>query len=265
MKNHTSLSPKLQDLVRLAAEGLTDKAIAAEMSIKPNTVESHWKRLRAIYNTSSRTKIVSTALAEALKEATDALQLERARSHQLEQDLGDMIEATGRTAAIGHNRVTSFRQLEYSTAMEQILAAIPTVIWKCQADVSLQPQFVSNSIAKYGYTPSEFLAGIMTLTAIVDEDDHAALCKKSIFPRAKLAAKLACQYRILSSSGRACWVLERSRPMISKELELMGHQIVMIDINDLVQSGSWTFPAEPRVLRIEHSPTQPNKSNPGQS
>ena len=62
--NH--FSGRMLEIILLAADGMTDKQIAAELGISTNTVESHWKRLRTTYQTSSRVKIVASVLRELM-------------------------------------------------------------------------------------------------------------------------------------------------------------------------------------------------------
>ncbi|MFX9027554.1 helix-turn-helix transcriptional regulator, partial [Acinetobacter baumannii] len=60
---HGHLLPRrLAEILSLAAEGLTDKQIATYLGIGTSTVESHWKRLRALFKASSRIEILARAV-----------------------------------------------------------------------------------------------------------------------------------------------------------------------------------------------------------
>ncbi|MFX8700496.1 LuxR C-terminal-related transcriptional regulator [Acinetobacter baumannii] len=40
----------MEEILSLASDGLTDKQIAQHLNIRPSTVESHWKRLRRLFD-----------------------------------------------------------------------------------------------------------------------------------------------------------------------------------------------------------------------
>ncbi|MCW5936815.1 MAG: helix-turn-helix domain-containing protein [Fimbriimonadaceae bacterium] len=59
----------MNEILQLASAGRSDKEIAAILEISPQTVESHWKRLRDKFGFSSRAQIIATALGEMLRRA----------------------------------------------------------------------------------------------------------------------------------------------------------------------------------------------------
>jgi DNA-binding CsgD family transcriptional regulator len=65
LKN-SSLSPREQQIVVLAAEGLPDKNIAKQLGLTPGTVRTYWVRLRAKTNTRNRAELMSSVLADAI-------------------------------------------------------------------------------------------------------------------------------------------------------------------------------------------------------
>lgn len=68
-----SLSTRERQLLRLAASGLTDVAIAHKLDISPTTVKTYWGRLRAKLGRSSRTELVAHVLREEAHRATCSL------------------------------------------------------------------------------------------------------------------------------------------------------------------------------------------------
>jgi len=74
----------------LAAEGMTDKEIAAKLSLSPETVGTYWRRILSKYSAASRTEVVAKVVRlqaeasineisevnECLREVTDHLLLE---------------------------------------------------------------------------------------------------------------------------------------------------------------------------------------------
>lgn len=62
--SHPELSQREQQLIELAAEGLTDTAIAHRLGISEPTVKSYWGRVRIKLGPHNRTELVANALRE---------------------------------------------------------------------------------------------------------------------------------------------------------------------------------------------------------
>ena len=59
MDRKTGLSPRQTEIMRLAAEGLTDKEIALRTGLSVGTLRSHWDRMRARLGASSRGEVIA--------------------------------------------------------------------------------------------------------------------------------------------------------------------------------------------------------------
>lgn len=71
----TGEAPKREEQVLvLAARGLTDKEIAIKLGISPDTVGTYWRRILAKYQASSRTEVVAKYASERSKAAVENLQ-----------------------------------------------------------------------------------------------------------------------------------------------------------------------------------------------
>jgi len=66
---------RLQSILDLASEGLTDREIAERLDISPHTVETYWKRLRHHYGLSTRAAILVQSMKDEL--ATALLEIQR--------------------------------------------------------------------------------------------------------------------------------------------------------------------------------------------
>ncbi len=93
------LSKRLLEVLRLAAEGNTDKQIAVELGISPGTVATHWKLLRIHFSSSSRTEVVARAMADASnarqeedRSDRDLLLFEIAQRKRVEEELHEANE-----------------------------------------------------------------------------------------------------------------------------------------------------------------------------
>ena len=87
----TGEAPKREEQVLvLAARGLTDKEIAIKLGISPDTVGTYWRRILAKYQAASRTEVVAKYASERSKAAVENLQyvnecLRLVADHMIEQ------------------------------------------------------------------------------------------------------------------------------------------------------------------------------------
>ena len=87
----TSETPKREEQVLvLAARGLTDKEIAIKLGISPDTVGTYWRRILAKYQAASRTEVVAKYASDRAKTAVENLQyvnecLKLVADHMIEQ------------------------------------------------------------------------------------------------------------------------------------------------------------------------------------
>lgn len=73
------LSPREQQLIQFASEGLTDTAIAYRLGISEATVGTYWGRVRIKMGPLNRTELVSVYLKQEQERALDALREENAQ------------------------------------------------------------------------------------------------------------------------------------------------------------------------------------------
>ena len=90
-REHPELSEREQQLISLAAQGLTDIAIATRLGISEPTVKSYWQRVRSKLGPYNRTELVAHALQEESELAVAELNGEITR-------LRDALKHTDRSA-----------------------------------------------------------------------------------------------------------------------------------------------------------------------
>ena len=79
-------------ILQLAAEGLTDRQMAAQLGISAETIASYWRRIFARFDAMSRTEVVARALqkeAQGLTEERERLLFEIAERQRVERLLKD--------------------------------------------------------------------------------------------------------------------------------------------------------------------------------
>ncbi len=93
LRNHPHLSKREQQLMTLAAEGLTDTAIALRLGISEPTVKSYWARVRSKLGPLNRTELVANSLKEEAERAIAELNGEIVRLRSaLEKTDGEALE-----------------------------------------------------------------------------------------------------------------------------------------------------------------------------
>lgn len=228
--NERNLTPKLRKIVELSAHGMTDKEIAAEMGVTPNTVESHWKRLRVIFRTSSRTHIVATALTTQIAGIREELALCQAKIASMDRllltgsNLATQSAAAGAADFAGHQ-------------VESILAEFPVVIYL--AKQGQDNSFLTSSISNYGYSHHDFLTGSAKMEDIVHASDLEVLRGMGAMPRRHSEGEVQMQYRLVDSAGKEHWVLDRCKAVSkngSGSKWMVGH---ICDISQMVRTGFW--------------------------
>jgi PAS domain S-box-containing protein len=94
-RQRLQLSPREQQLITFASEGLTDTAIALRLGISEATVGTYWGRVRIKIGPYNRTELVSIHLRMQQEEALDALRTEN------EQVISDLRKASEQQADQG--------------------------------------------------------------------------------------------------------------------------------------------------------------------
>ena len=82
-RSHPELSEREQQLITLAAQGLTDTAIANRLGISEPTVKSYWIRVRSKLGPFNRTELVAHAVREESERTISELNVEVQRLREV--------------------------------------------------------------------------------------------------------------------------------------------------------------------------------------
>ena len=82
MEKKACLSPRQTEIMRLAAEGMTDKEIAQATGLSVGTLRSHWDRMRSRLGASSRGEVIARVAEEVRRVMSCELEVLR---HALRQ------------------------------------------------------------------------------------------------------------------------------------------------------------------------------------
>lgn len=197
-------------LVELAAEGMTDKAIAQATGLSVHTVDTHWKKLRARFNTSSRTEVVASALRERFEDERAEL-LRRIAILEANPAAPGPQSATAWLAADAVRELARVKsEAEHARSIEVALETAEVVVYAIEPELPYRCRFVSSSIRNWGFDPDEFLAGRPSPTDLVYPPDLAVMhpCIQSLLEAGHRRLELI--YRRVDRHGAPRWVIDRS-------------------------------------------------------
>jgi DNA-binding CsgD family transcriptional regulator len=209
------LSKRLVEIVELSAEGYTDREISVALRIGTDTVETHWKRLRAIYDKSNRTGIVAAYISEKYEEQHEELrrELDEARKDGA-KDSTEAHDEEFAKAVIRYRQfdadlnelVTLRKQAEF---LDEIATSLQVVTFSAKLGPPHEIIFIKGSDDQaFGYDCHEFLGGTLRLPQIIHEDD-LGMYLQSIEALLKGDAKSQeVVYRIKDKAGEYHWRLD---------------------------------------------------------
>ncbi|MFW5697441.1 MAG: PAS domain-containing protein [Fimbriimonadaceae bacterium] len=214
------LSKRLVEIVELSAEGFTDREISVALGIGTDTVETHWKRLRALYDKSNRTGIVAAYIRERHQDEYEDLRQELEKADQRGKDSS---EETGHNveleqAVIPYRQFSSnFSELldlrKRAESLEQIATALKCVAFTANLGPPHEIVFIKGFDERaFGYYSHEFLSGAVRLPQLIHEDDLSTYLRsiEALFEGDPKSQE--CVYRVKDQAGEYHWRLDFNSP-----------------------------------------------------
>ncbi|MCE9557403.1 MAG: helix-turn-helix transcriptional regulator [Armatimonadetes bacterium] len=172
------LPTRKREILELAAQGLTDKEIAAQLGIEVSTVQSHWKVLRRQFKAVSRTEVLAKVrgrdaqfgkklqddenqnlllvLAEAQRLRTE---LAEANS-KLEAFCNSSVEQLAITLAQFQRKLTDVQsELEQLKKLEALTRQTGVIVHNGEYGVSWRKYYMSESVDFTGAKASQWING----------------------------------------------------------------------------------------------------------
>ncbi len=190
------LTERQRQIVELAAKGFGDGEVANKLGISLHTVQSHWKRIREIFNATSRGAIIASVAAEmqdrrssAADERNQYLLLQIAENRKLlekleeanaklaevlkenQRLLSDQMSATAKLRNLYGSRMERFERLT-SLLYEQTV-----VIHEGEYGGSWRKTFMSDAVDITGFSHEKWTNGEVTIYDIMRPEDTAHALK----------------------------------------------------------------------------------------
>lgn len=237
---------------------MTDKMIAAELGLSRKTVDSHWKRLRDLFSSSSRVNIVAQVMLgdfeiERGKLAADfdALSVQVREGRSLDSFHTDRVKELEETlqernrlfAEINRSlyREMAERQslIEGSEQLRHLLEAGRIYFYWINAQPPFTCQFISEGVRAFGWTPEQWMSGEVTMLDAIHPDDLSAIYEL-VPARIKVGRETAaCQFRLTDGKGKQRWVLDRNRLELDESGSPYRFSGFTYDLTDDIADGIW--------------------------
>lgn len=222
------MSRRGEEILLLAAAGLTDKEIADELCISVRTVEGHWRRLREETGQPNKAGLLGQMLAQRLAQTeqnfTQQLAELEAKVAHAEREKAELrhrqelAEAEARLQSrVLHDSLTKLydevnRLRDANSGAEELRAIVlksNVLAYRCELDEPHRCLFISESVRALGYRPSEFLQAGLPLSTLVHPEDFAEVWAKSLIQLREGAERLDRRYRLVSRNGDVRHVIDR--------------------------------------------------------
>ena len=184
------ISPRMSEVLRLAANGKTDKEIALILGISAHTVTTHWKRLRRHFDATSRTEVVAKVTAKEAagqskldQEERDRLLFEIAERERAELKLQEVVKELNETikerneliANAYKSRENANRDLVNRIAeletLNRIMRDFGCIANEGKHGASWTKDWVSEVIEIHGYNVKDVVDGTVTVFDTLHPED----------------------------------------------------------------------------------------------
>lgn len=241
---------RAEEVLSLAATGLTDKEIAESMCISVRTVEGHWRRLRDQTGRPNRSGVLGFMMSQRLQQVesdlaarNDALRVELdllkskataeqavvTQSGRLQQELSELYQEVNRLR----------RDLASSNSLGSIVEKGNVLAYRL---CSRQPHnclFMSDSIRTLGYAPEDFTERELPVSVLIHPEDFANVWSSLLDQFASGQSVRECRYRQVSSRGDIRQVFERSVFEPATEGTPAAIAVLQFDVSHAVDQAAY--------------------------
>lgn len=249
-----------EELLELAAQGLSDKEIADRLCISVRTVEGHWRRLRERTGIPNRAGLIANScLSESNKRQGELQDENRRLSLEIECLRGQTGTMSQRHSAMEiEGRIRSARlQQEINELYRQVnslknqnsghseLNAIvlkgSVIVYKIEAASPYRCLYMGDSIRALGYRPTEFTDGERPITELFHPEDFESSWAAALDQIRTQTHRIDRKYRLITKRGEERMVLDRciyeeATPSAPATLSIFAFDVTHTEYADLKAS-----------------------------
>lgn len=172
----SELPARTERLLDLAAQGMVDKAIAAELGLSVHTIDAQWRGLRDRFGAANRTEVVARYLelrharkVEALCAKIQILE-EKANAHT-SPDEGEIVRRFELSARAALPDLTDLERLR---PLEEAVRRGDTIFYEGEIGGLWRKHWVFGDCERFGFTGADFVSGETRIADLVPPEDLLA-------------------------------------------------------------------------------------------
>ena len=218
-----------EEILSLAANGLTDKQIADRLKISVRTVESHWRRMREETGIPNRSGLLGSMLNQRLAQEREVFEAKiKGLEEQIQnfdkreialQQLQEEFEAQVRERSrVLHEELSTLydqvtklkaRHIE-GDVLNTIVLKSSVLAYRLAFEAPHQVLYLSESVRQFGYRPDDFTGGGAPFSVLVHPEDFPNIWSEAMLEFEKGRRMVDRRYRLVSRNGDIRWVFERA-------------------------------------------------------
>lgn len=235
---------RIDQIVELASQGMTDKEISRDLGISRHTVETHWQRLRERLGVKNRTAAVLASLRETVERQTEEL---RAANESLQRAYA--ISREGLAALLGETQkqlletqkqlaeiqARDRREGHHAAYFERASQMARVIVYDLKSVLPVEHRYVSSSASFFGHDARAMEQALSTFYDIIHPEDLPALVEKSMGATYAPDERYIFLYRMRTPEPR--WVFDTHQALYDADGALSGVLGTVLDIHDMVLAG----------------------------
>ncbi len=204
------MSGRGEEILGFAAQGLTDKQVAARLGISVRTVEGHWRRLRESHQLPNRSSLIAALHRTAIVEPDWYSEqiAELATRYEL-QARAHASEIHAEITAL-HQRISALQDLESEAQhLRGLLNQNQALAYRLDYRAPHACLYMSDSVEALGYAPVDFLSGRMLICNLVHPEDFSTIWRSTLRDLPNGSGQLERRYRVMTRFGEVRHLFER--------------------------------------------------------
>jgi transposase len=243
---------RIDQIIELAAQGLTDKEIAQQLGISRHTVDTHWRRVKERLGAKNRAAAMLAHLRETVERQTQELQAANATLLQNQEErragMGTLLSDVQRQLA--QYKVLSQQQAFHLTYFERASHMARLAVYELESINPVKHRYVSAGVTAFNHDPAAMQSAASTLYDVLYVEDMHRLYEVALNLSYPPDARYVFLYRLLMPEPR--WVLDTHQAVYGPEGVPVGYMGIVQDVDDLVRAG--LLPAEVTCVTLPASP-----------
>ncbi|MBK8987483.1 MAG: PAS domain S-box protein [Chloroflexi bacterium] len=120
----------------------------------------------------------------------------------------------------------------------QVVENSPAILFRWRADEQWTVEYVSENVARFGYTPEDLLSGRVSYPTLIHPEDLARVAQEMRDYSASGVDRFAQEYRIVTRDGQVRWTDSRTVIIHDDAGQITHYQGIVIDITERQETES---------------------------